>query len=753
MIVHHQFVLVVTNMWDLVVTRLVVTFLVLALCSGSPRATATGRTPMEESDIGNHAADPLSPLLQELCEPCKTPESCSIGRVIGLADSNETRNFSAAFQGRSGEPTLLFPAGLLAPVAQNHGVLDHDSMNPDMPRTVSLQNYSAVRALQWAMQLLANDSQVLDLLGNSTVQWSGQSSRIVKNRGEGELKATFWKVVTGQMTASRGNGSMARALSMASPWYIFDRDFFFNDFDPQPSKADTVSQTSVDVNSDAESASHLKDLLSNALNLAFFRQPLLDALPVHTAARGVGVSGFTFDGDAAATPARYLFVGPNSSGVGFHAHAESSALLLRGKKLWFLYSEDQVQRMPDLLAHQSHPRGTAYWAEEILPLLQPEHRPRCFMQHPGTMLHLPEGWHHATLNLAQSSGPGPAASDLVIAIGNQRKLASPESLLLYLSAAQQLMSQGLSDNTASGGGMRPKSKAADSLADTLELLRAAMRRHPSAAAPLISMGNALLQASMTNEAKYFFITALDKRRAWRREEAWKGLCQVGLRDAVLAGFDAMGAIDSSGKQSASQTITEAVHNSLQLVAPYCRAAIEFDPWAVDARTLWAEFTGLVEAWSPPNVSLGLNLETNKIVQLPQPPSFLGSPAENQFQSIRSDDPANIEVLQKHANFAVSLATFGAPRSAGSEVQAFVAKRENAAKSALLLQELVRREPTQAPFAAAMFASLSTELFTSPYADMHAIQEGLGFLSVAAALHPARFEGMRQQVLQSLAQAT
>ena len=110
------------------------------------------------------------------------------------------------------------------------------------------------------------------------------------------------------------------------------------------------------------------------------------------------------------------------------------------------------------------------------------------------------------------------------------------------------------------------------------------------------------------------------------------------------------------------------------------------------------------------------------VQLPQPPSFLGSPAENQFQSIRSDDPANIEVLQKHANFAVSLATFGAPRSAGSEVQAFVAKRENAAKSALLLQELVRREPTQAPFAAAMFASLSTELFTSPYADMHAIQE-------------------------------
>ena len=493
MIVHHQFVLVVTNMWDLVVTRLVVTFLVLALCSGSPRATATGRTPMEESDIGNHAADPLSPLLQELCEPCKTPESCSIGRVIGLADSNETRNFSAAFQGRSGEPTLLFPAGLLAPVAQNHGVLDHDSMNPDMPRTVSLQNYSAVRALQWAMQLLANDSQVLDLLGNSTVQWSGQSSRIVKNRGEGELKATFWKVVTGQMTASRGNGSMARALSMASPWYIFDRDFFFNDFDPQPSKADTVSQTSVDVNSDAESASHLKDLLSNALNLAFFRQPLLDALPVHTAARGVGVSGFTFDGDAAATPARYLFVGPNSSGVGFHAHAESSALLLRGKKLWFLYSEDQVQRMfvvffcqfncvvqigffcrptysvrasrprlafaphscrPDLLAHQSHPRGTAYWAEEILPLLQPEHRPRCFMQHPGTMLHLPEGWHHATLNLAQSSGPGPAASDLVIAIGNQRKLASPESLLLYLSAAQQLMSQGLSDNTASGGYVR-----------------------------------------------------------------------------------------------------------------------------------------------------------------------------------------------------------------------------------------------------------------------------------------------------------
>lgn len=41
--------------------------------------------------------------------------------------------------------------------------------------------------------------------------------------------------------------------------------------------------------------------------------------------------------------ARYLFAGPNASGVGFHAHAESAALLLRGLKVWLLYDDDKVQ--------------------------------------------------------------------------------------------------------------------------------------------------------------------------------------------------------------------------------------------------------------------------------------------------------------------------------------------------------------------------------------------------------------------------
>ena len=56
----------------------------------------------------------------------------------------------------------------------------------------------------------------------------------------------------------------------------------------------------------------------------------------------------------------------------------------------------------------------------------------------------------------------------------QHKLASEGSLLLFLSAAQQLMS-------ANDG--------KKSFADALEVLREAMRQHPDAAAPAVSMGN------------------------------------------------------------------------------------------------------------------------------------------------------------------------------------------------------------------------------------------------------------------------
>lgn len=130
---------------------------------------------------------------------------------------------------------------------------------------------------------------------------------------------------------------------------------------------------------------------------------------------------------------------------------------------------------PHLLAHQSHPRGMAYWVEEVLPRLAAEDRPRCFIQHPGTTLFVPEGWHHATLNIAgngsgggddgsggktdnNDDGGGDGDDGLVIAVGNQRKLASHNSLLLYLSAAQQLTNEAAASAIANTSPTPPTSQ-------------------------------------------------------------------------------------------------------------------------------------------------------------------------------------------------------------------------------------------------------------------------------------------------------
>lgn len=85
-----------------------------------------------------------------------------------------------------------------------------------------------------------------------------------------------------------------------------------------------------------------------------------------------------------------------------------------------------------------------FWVEQVLPSLKQQDRPLCLVQEAGTILHIPEGWHHATLNIGAASSLPIAATksadstELTIAVGIQRKLASSSSLLLYLNAAQQL---------------------------------------------------------------------------------------------------------------------------------------------------------------------------------------------------------------------------------------------------------------------------------------------------------------------------
>ncbi len=90
-----------------------------------------------------------------------------------------------------------------------------------------------------------------------------------------------------------------------------------------------------------------------------------------------------------------------------------------------------------------------------------------------------------------------------------------------------------------------------------------------------------------------------------------------------------------------------------------------------------------------------------------------------------------------------------------------AKRRDAALAGELLRELLRMDMGKALLAAAMLASLSTELLAhagTPGGDdggdggAGAVHDALGYLHAAAVLHPARFEPMRAQLMQSFSSA-
>ncbi len=194
----------------------------------------------------------------------------------------------------------------------------------------------AMRALQ---HTFASNDLLEVLLGNFTVQWSSASSRIVKNRGEGDRAAKLSDVLRGFAAASAeyagcadtaGGPAAGEAAPPSSPPpaatpsrplpYVFDRDHFLPAL---------------------QASGHP---LHSAFESAFFRLPVLAPLSASDASQGVSVAGFVFDAEAGSAPARYLFAGPPGTGVGFHAHAESAALLLRGQKLWLLYSDERVQQ-------------------------------------------------------------------------------------------------------------------------------------------------------------------------------------------------------------------------------------------------------------------------------------------------------------------------------------------------------------------------------------------------------------------------
>ena len=178
----------------------------------------------------------LPPWTTEFCEVCTDPASCSIGvqHRFGL-DASQAREHADGGAGvlPSEQPLVLFPT--TASSTAGSGTFTDE------------QAWAGI--LAEITHVFANTTRIEDLLGNTTVEWSSHSARIIKNRGEGDqrvpLKALLRQHHHQQQQQrqrrlyNHDNGSVrnrtntgtivddSAALKTSQPWYLFDRDHFF----------------------------------------------------------------------------------------------------------------------------------------------------------------------------------------------------------------------------------------------------------------------------------------------------------------------------------------------------------------------------------------------------------------------------------------------------------------------------------------------------------------------------------------------
>jgi len=97
---------------------------------------------------------------------------------------------------------------------------------------------------------------------------------------------------------------------------------------------------------------------------------------------------------------RIMLLGGAGSGIGWHKHGASVQTTVHGRKRWFLYPPG------------THPPGEGSdggssitdWLSIVYPTLRAENAPLEFIQHAGDTVHIPEGWYHAVINLADTVG-------------------------------------------------------------------------------------------------------------------------------------------------------------------------------------------------------------------------------------------------------------------------------------------------------------------------------------------------------------
>ncbi|KAL5013202.1 hypothetical protein ScPMuIL_007472 [Solemya velum] len=94
----------------------------------------------------------------------------------------------------------------------------------------------------------------------------------------------------------------------------------------------------------------------------------------------------------------FMLGGPGS-GVAFHSHGDGWNAVVYGKKRWFIYPREKTPP-------GGVPAGYSQkdWIRKIYPTLSDDEKPLECIQEAGDILYLPEGFYHATINLADTLG-------------------------------------------------------------------------------------------------------------------------------------------------------------------------------------------------------------------------------------------------------------------------------------------------------------------------------------------------------------
>jgi hypothetical protein len=92
-----------------------------------------------------------------------------------------------------------------------------------------------------------------------------------------------------------------------------------------------------------------------------------------------------------------LTLGADSTSVVFQYSEDKYVDLMHGQKLWFLFPP-KTSPPP----RYSLPGGMQRWVSEEYFKMEENKKPLECIQHPGQVMYIPEGWHHASMSIGES---------------------------------------------------------------------------------------------------------------------------------------------------------------------------------------------------------------------------------------------------------------------------------------------------------------------------------------------------------------